>query len=149
MSNPASIMDDLNSYAHLALNKNQDNNTINDGMDMTLISLDNKKRELKFAGAYNPMYIVRNGEITIYKVDRFAIGSYKPGEKVFKSTTIPVEKGDMIYLFSDGFQDQFGGPRGKKYMSKNFRNLIVDIAEKSTNQQKELLNQTLENWKAN
>ena len=53
----------------------------------------------------------------------------------------------MIYLFSDGFQDQFGGPRGKKYMSKNFRNLVIDIAEKSTNQQKELLNQTLENWK--
>ena len=145
---PSMIMDDLNSFAHNALNKNQDHN-INDGMDMTLIALNQKKKKLKFAGAYNPLYVVRDGEIIIHKTDRFAIGSFEPGQKKFTPNEISVKKNDMIYLFSDGFPDQFGGPRGKKFMSKNFRSLIVSIANKTVEQQKKQLDQTFMDWKGN
>ena len=146
---PSLIMDDLNSFAHNALNKNLEENKINDGMDMALISIEKNKEKLKFAGAYNPLYIVRNNELAVYKGDRFAIGSYKPGEKQFQDNEIVLEKNDMVYMFSDGFVDQFGGPKEKKFMSKNFRQLLIDIHQKPVAKQRDVLNEKFIGWKGN
>ena len=100
------------------------------------------------SGANNPLYIFRADELIITKGDKQPIGNYY-NEKPFTNHKIKVNKGDIIYSFTDGFADQFGGPKGKKYMYKRFKSLILSIVEKPLSQQKQILDQTFENWKGN
>lgn len=144
---PARILEDLNSFSYNALNKDFDGDTVRDGMDMTLICLDPENKKLNFSGANNPIYKVSDGELEIFKGDRFAIGSFVPGEKEFKEIDVPIKKNDMIYLFSDGYPDQFGGLKGKKFMSRNFRELLAGLANEDASKQQEVIHQTMETWR--
>ena len=103
--------------------------------------------KLKFAGAYNPLYLIRNNELQIIKTDKFAIGSFKPGEKNFETIEIDVKKGDKIYIFSDGYADQFGGPRGKKFMYRQFKETLISTIHESMENQKQLLDKRIESWR--
>ena len=103
--------------------------------------------QVDYAGAYNPLYIIRNGEIIITKGDKFAIGSFEPGEKHFKTESIALEKGDVIYVFSDGYADQFGGLKGKKFMYRQFRETLLSIKDLPMDEQRALLDQKIEAWK--
>ena len=123
-SAPGEILDDLNKYASEALNKSNDD-SVRDGMDITLCALNKKEMKLKFAGAYNPLYLIRDNELQIFKTDKFAIGSFKPGEKNFETFEIDIKKGDKLYIFSDGYPDQFGGDRGKKFMNRRFKEILL------------------------
>jgi len=123
LSDPGKILDDLNAYSHDSLNKKGDENAVRDGMDIALCAIDFKRMQVDYAGAYNPLYIIRNGEIIITKGDKFAIGSFEPGEKHFKTESISLEKGDLIYVFSDGYADQFGGLKGKNSCIANSEKL--------------------------
>ena len=114
LQNPGKILDDLNNYASESLYKQGDENAIRDGMDIAICSIDYKKMLLEYAGAYNPLYIVRDNEIVITKGDKFAIGSFNPYTKSFATHKIPLLAGDIVYIFSDGYADQFGGLKGKK-----------------------------------
>ena len=102
---------------------------------------------LEYSGAYNPLYIVRDNEILITKGDKFAIGSFNPYTKSYTTHKIPLQKGDVIYVFSDGYADQFGGAKGKKFRYKNFRELLVGMQDKEMYEQKELLDSTIESWR--
>ena len=75
--------------------------------------------KLKFAGANNPLYLIRNGELEVFKTNKFAIGSFTDGENNYETFELDLKEGDKIYAFSDGYPDQFGGDRGKKFMYKN------------------------------
>ena len=119
-----------------------------DGMDMALCILDTKALTLKFAGANNPMYIVSNGALTEYKGVKNPIGFY-PMEKKFETTEIPEKKGDYIYMFSDGFPDQFNAKTNKKVTYGRFKNLLVEINNETSDPetQKKRLDDFFESWR--
>ena len=121
---------------------------INDGMDMSVVMLDETENKLYFAGAKNPLYFVRNGELQNFKGSVFPIGSeqYKK-KKEFALHTIDVQKGDSFYMFSDGFQDQFGGPEGKKYMRKHFREFLLKVSHLPMIEQKQRITEEFEEWR--
>ena len=119
-----------------------------DGMDISLCILDPEMQKIQFAGANNPLYIVNKDGLTEIKPDRQPIGIYLK-EHDFKNNIIDVKKDDKLYLFSDGFVDQFGGESGKKYMIKRFKEFLVSVYNKSMSEQNSLLEKELINWKGN
>ncbi len=122
-------------------------NSIKDGMDISLCAINFERMELQYAGANNPLYIVRKKQFIEVKADKKAIGAdtENPEMKTFTNHTIKLEKGDMIYLFTDGYADQFGGPKGKKFKYKQFQDLLLEINDNSIAEQKEKLNDKIEN----
>lgn len=144
---PAEILDDLNNIAQNSLNKGQDDISVRDGMDIALCVLDEKKNELYYAGANCPLYIVRNGALHQLKANKQPIGGFDTGRKPYTEHTISLEAGDVIYIFSDGYADQFGGPNEKKFLYRRFRETITSIHNKDMDEQKEALLETLMTWK--
>lgn len=144
---PAEIMDKLNegvaSTLHVGLTEKQ----TKDGMDMTLCAIDYNKMELQFAAAFNPLYVVRNGQLIQHKADKFPVGAFVGEKRKFVNNSISLQKGDTIYIFSDGYADQFGGPKGKKFMAGAFRNLLLEVSSLSAVQQKKKLDDTIEMWR--
>ena len=120
--------------------------SVKDGLDIALCIIDFEKMKLQFSGAYNPLFLIRDNRIIEYKADKQPIGIY-PKEKPFSAHEIDLKKNDMLYMFSDGYKDQTGGEYGKKFMSKRFKNFLLQIHTENLNTQKELLNETFENWK--
>jgi serine phosphatase RsbU (regulator of sigma subunit)/streptogramin lyase len=144
---PSAILDQLNNEVVKALLARHET-TINDGMDLSLVALDKKKRTMEYAGAYNPLYVVREGSITVYKADRFPIGmSSVKEQKKFTNVDVDIAPGDMIYLSSDGFADQFGGPDGGKYKSAAFKKLLTEISVLPVADQKCRLDAEMISWK--
>ncbi|HIA35948.1 MAG TPA: tetratricopeptide repeat protein [Flavobacteriales bacterium] len=124
----------------------QTGETQKDGMDAVLIAWD-KKYTLQLAAAYSPVIIIRKGEIQELKPDRQPVGFHTGAQKPFTHHEMKLEKGDTVYIFSDGYPDQFGGPKDKKFMMKNFKNLLLSIQDKTMNEQKTILEITLAEWK--
>ena len=119
---------------------------VKDGMDIALCSLEGN--QVKFAGANNPLWIIRKGseEVEEIKADKQPIGKYAE-PKPFTSHSIELNAGDTLYTFSDGFADQFGGEKGKKFKAKNFKSLLLSIQNESMERQKELIDEAFENWR--
>jgi len=120
-----------------------------DGMDMALCVIDYEKQILEFAGAKNPLVWSKNGELIEIQGDRFPVGSVRKMEQLERKFTkhrIPLDKEATYYIFSDGYQDQFGGKEGKKLMKKRFKKLLLDISEQPLTQQKQILENHFTNW---
>ncbi|MBA2611857.1 MAG: SpoIIE family protein phosphatase [Bacteroidetes bacterium] len=118
-----------------------------DGMDMVLCVWNKMDNSLEFAGANNALYLVRNKQITEYKGDKMPIGSYLEENKKFTSQKIILETNDVIYLSTDGFADQFGGEKGKKFKYKQLEELLTEISDLSPEEQKQKLSNSFVNWK--
>lgn len=147
---PSSILNNLNRLSAEALRFSLDGNIESrDGMDLALCTFDKETLTLEYAGAFNPVWIFRNGELTSLEPDKFAIGSFKYGEKEYNNHSVQLEKGDRVYVFSDGYQDQFGGPRGKKFMKKKFRELLTTLQEYDMDEQLSRLEAELTEWQGN
>lgn len=116
-----------------------------DGMDIALCIIDWEEKKLEFSGANNPLYLMRNNVLNEIKGDKMPIG-YHVRRDPFKNHELDVFVGDTIYIFSDGFADQFGGPKGKKFKYKPFKKLFVEINAKSMKEQHNILEYTLNNW---
>ena len=142
---PSDILFELDKIVHGTLQNSVETNNIKDGMDMAICSLDLNSLELQFAGAYNPMYLIRNNELQEVKGDKIAIGSGQEDQR-YNNEVVQLEKDDRIYLFSDGYADQFGGPKGKKFKYSQFKELLVQIHEKPMEEQHKLLNHYIEAW---
>lgn len=149
VSQPAKILDELNKSISDTLRQTDlEDNTVRDGMDIALCSFNKKKGIVEYAGAYNPLWIIRNNELIEIKANKFPIGNSKSGENnKFTNHEISLEKGDTLYIFSDGYSDQFGGPGGKKFKSSALKNLLLNSQHLSMQEQRELLNTTIENWR--
>lgn len=119
---------------------------VQDGMDLALCSVNLKTKELQYAGANNPLWIIRKGELIETKGDKHHVGKCDLMPN-FTNHEFKLETGDCIYIFSDGYVDQFGGPKGKKFMSAKFKNLLLSIQDKSIIEQKEILKTNFNNWK--
>ncbi|OJJ17068.1 hypothetical protein BKI52_30605 [marine bacterium AO1-C] len=120
---------------------------IRDGMDIVFTLIDFDERKVIFSGAKRPLYYFRNHELEIIKGSKYPIGSTQFAEKTFDEQVISFEKGDAMYLFSDGYPDQFGGANNTKFMLKNFKTLLKTVEMKPMPAQKETLENTLEEWK--
>jgi tetratricopeptide (TPR) repeat protein len=120
-----------------------------DGMDLALYILDHSNLTLEFAGANNPLYIVRNNELIETKADRMPIGIHERANIPFTKHEIALQKGDMIYSFSDGYHDQFGGENNKKFLSANFKKLLLRIYTESASVQSKVLDETIKEWMKN
>jgi len=117
-----------------------------DGMDVALVVIDPQLDILEYAGAFNPLVIMRRGELIEYKADKMPIGKYVGEEGTFTNHKIQLEHGDMIYLYSDGFPDQFGGEKGSKYKARPFKRLLTRISEEPVSSQLNLLEMELKSW---
>ncbi len=146
---PSIIMDKMNDGVANTLHTNTSEKQTKDGMDMTLCALNYKTLELQFSGAFNPLYIVRNNELIQHKADKFPVGMFIGEKQNFTNNIIQLQKGDSVYIFSDGYADQFGGPKGKKFMAGNFRSLLAEVSKLPIDKQKVTLNQTIEEWRGN
>jgi len=148
-SNPAMILDTLNeNFSEIFSDGEQV--YLNDGMDLSLCILDLKEKSLDYSGAFNPLYLVRNETIIEVKADRFSIGAdvhYTNDRKLFKSHKIFLQANDVIYIFSDGYADQFGGPDGKKFKYRRFRHLLLTIHKLPMEKQRSILDASIEEWK--
>lgn len=142
------ILDELNKGIIAALNEKNEEDSIRDGMDMALCVFDLANMKVEFAGANNPLLIIRDNTFLRYRGDRFPIGAYEGSVKqMFKNNQVDLLEGDCLYLFSDGYADQFGGPDNKKFMYRRFEELLMEIHNYPMNIQKEILQERLNEWK--
>jgi ligand-binding sensor domain-containing protein/serine phosphatase RsbU (regulator of sigma subunit) len=147
LTRPSAILDQLNIEVIKSILQSQEKG-INDGMDLALIAFDRKKFTLEFAGAYNPLYLVRNGEVIVYKADRFPIGmTTMEQKKTFANQTVDIQPGDMLYMCSDGYADQFGSSEVKKFKSVNVKKILSEIWSLPVYEQKDRLEKEIMDWK--
>lgn len=117
-----------------------------DGMDCNCLVYDMKNKKLSFAAANNPVWIIRGTEVLEYKSDKMPVGKHDRQDVPFTQHDVDLQSGDMVYALTDGYPDQFGGEKGKKFMSKNLRELLIANAHLSMQEQKDLLDKTFINW---
>jgi serine phosphatase RsbU (regulator of sigma subunit) len=147
LSKPSVILDQLKAGMVGALKKRgQDQRR--EGMDMVLIKIDKSEKSIEFAGAFNPLYIVSSGELKEIKGDKMPVGVYSKDMGKFTNHTLTYNEGDFIYLMSDGYQDQFGGPNGKKFMRKRLRNLLIKLSPLTAEEQFNKFSSKIESWRA-
>ncbi len=143
----SNILNKLREYVIKSLRQTGAIGEAKDGMDLSILIIDRENNKLQFSGAYNPLLLIRNGEIILYKADKMPIGISDKSGNSFLNHEIEMAKNDTFYMFSDGYVDQFGGPSNKKYKSKHFKELLLGIQSKSMNEQKEILDNTIEKWR--
>ena len=145
---PSEILEFLNQKILNTLNQGRDDQSAKYGMDMALITIDKKMNTLEYSGAHNPLIVCRNNELIELKGNKFSIGSItKEKELGFVNHKFELASGDMLYMFSDGYTDQKGGPENKKFFSKPFRELLLSISKLNIADQKKKLDETIMVWK--
>ncbi|MGC9375016.1 MAG: SpoIIE family protein phosphatase [Bacteroidales bacterium] len=143
----AKILNMLREKVKFSLHQTGKEGEAKDGMDIALCILDKKTMLLEYAGAYNPLYHFRNGKLNEYKADRMPIGIYYMEKETFTNHELTIIPGDTIYLFSDGYADQFGGPAQTKFKSTNLKKLFTEIVNQPMNKQKGILEEKFNQWK--
>lgn len=143
---PAEILTKLNKEVEMNLHQ-KENDIVNDGMDMALICYDPQSKVLEFAGANNPLWLIRNGELTEVKASRYSIGRSTDESKLFVSHRLEIAPNDSVYLFSDGYADQFGGPEGKKFKIAQLRRLFLEHCHLPMDEQYQKYDEIIETWK--
>lgn len=142
---PAEIMDELN--IRIAQTLHSEQTDTKDGMDMALIAIHTKTLQVEYAAAMNPICLIKNNELHILAGDRFPIGKYTDVINKFTNHQIQLANGDTLYLFSDGYADQFGGPKGKKLYKKNFYKILEDASKWPIEHQRFILDKKFNEWK--
>jgi serine phosphatase RsbU (regulator of sigma subunit) len=152
ITNSGQVLTRLREYIKIALNQTGKEGETKDGMDMAFCMFNNEKRIVTFAGANLSAFVVKNNipeienKLQIFKGDRMPIGIYFNEKESFKNSEIQLERNDCLYLSTDGFMDQPGGKSERKFLSKKFQQLLIDIADKKIVIQKRILEATFENW---
>lgn len=131
------------------LRQNESKTMLNDGLDIALCVIDKQEMTMEYAGAFNPLLHIRNYEMTEYKADRMPISYYDAAKPSFTNHIIPIKKGDIFYIFTDGYSDQFGGSKNKKFMHKKLKRELLINANKPMDLQREVLFTNHMQWKGN
>jgi serine phosphatase RsbU (regulator of sigma subunit) len=152
-SQPGPIIEQLNIGLKTALRQSGETGT-RDGMDISVLCLpvnynENEKIKIAFAGANRPLWAIKNGakEMLEYRATKHAVGGHTPDNQEFVNNELEFEKNDTLYIFSDGYADQFGGSKAKKMMTKRFKDILLLIKDKTMNDQKQYLLEHFEEWK--
>lgn len=150
LSRPSLVLNSLSKEIGKTLRQTGSDSEVKDGMDLAVCALNPKTLMLEYAGAFNPLYIVRDGKIIETASDKIPIGTYMDGDfKNYTNHEIQLQKGDTIYIFTDGYADQFGGEKGKKFKYKSLQQLLISLQGKPMAEQKDILYTTIQNWKGN
>jgi PAS domain S-box-containing protein len=145
---PSLILDMINSELSKVLHNTADGFSIKDGMDIVLCSINEKERVLEFSGANNALWLFRQGELDIIKGDKFPVGAYvENDQRSFTNHRVPLQDGDTVYIFSDGYADQFGGPKGKKFKYNQLRDLLSSLQDQPIEDHKQKLEEAFLEWK--
>jgi serine phosphatase RsbU (regulator of sigma subunit)/uncharacterized protein HemY len=144
--NPGSILTMLNNEIVARFYKNQE--SVKHGMDIAMIMIDEKHKQVQYAGAKNSLYLIRENTLNELKADRFSIGTVSKEQQILSYTnnTCDLKKDDMLYLFSDGFPDQKGGPDKKKFYYQPFKDVLISISKLSVDEQKQQLDEAIIQW---
>jgi serine phosphatase RsbU (regulator of sigma subunit) len=147
LTDPGAILDKTRELIIDCFEKSED---VKDGMDISLCYIDKDKRILKWAGANNPLWVIRaaTGEVMTIKPDKQTVGKTE-NPKPFTTHTLQLEEGDCFYMFTDGYADQFGGPKGKKFKYKTLREILFETSKLSLKEQSNIINHKFEEWKGN
>lgn len=147
---PAQILENLNSRILEALKQNDEYTSAKYGMDISLVSISKNLQKLQFAGAHNSLFVFRDNEVFELKANKFSIGSSRRiKEMEFTDQSFDIQKGDMIYMFTDGYKDQIGGPENKRFFAKPFRILLQEISTLEITEQRNKLDETIIAWSDN
>lgn len=147
VTSPAAILNQLREKVISALKRSgSQNSTLKDGMDMVMCRFSNDRKTLQFACAMNPLWVIRGNSVIEYRADKFPVGEYMDEQKPFTLCEHTCEAGDMIYIFSDGYADQFGGPNGKKLKYKQLRDILCSVASLPCSEQERILNERFTEW---
>lgn len=146
---PSEILNQLDEEVTKTLHHYDKEETISDGMDISIIRYNKQSHVLDYAGAFNPLWIIRKRELLETRADRFAIGRTPHMGKTFSNDTTQLQPDDTIYLFTDGYADQFGGPDNKKFKTAKFKEFVINIQQYSMPKQKEMLEENIEKWRGN
>ena len=144
ITEPGKILDKVRDLVLETFEKSESN--VQDGMDISLCCITTKTKEVQWSGAYNSLWYIQKGEIKEVAADKQPIGKNNRPEP-FNTHKLNLQKGDTLYLFTDGYADQFGGPKGKKFKYKQMEELLLANASKPMDEQKDVLENTLEKWK--
>ena len=148
LTEPNLVLDQLNQGVNKTLRQNKEDMSIKDGMDIAFCSIDTKKMQLQYSGAYNPLYHFRDGHLMETKGDKFPIGiSFKDNFNKFSNHTVDIQPGDMFYIFTDGFPDQFGGPKGKKFKYDQYKSMLKTMSSMPCSEQLPFIENTFNEWK--
>ena len=147
LTRPGEILSYLNQSVKHTLKQNESGSELRDGMDIALCCFDLKGKKMEFAGANRPLYHVRKGKLTEYRPTKASIGGFTGDDQQYENQVIDIEKEDMIYIFTDGYADQFGGPEGKKFMTKNLKELIVEVSVHHPREQEKIFVEHFKKWK--
>jgi serine phosphatase RsbU (regulator of sigma subunit) len=140
----------LHNGVRRTLRQDAENASARDGMDIALVKLNYKRKEIQFAGAHRPLYYVSNGDIEQYKGNPKAIGGIPPRRKEeenFKNVVINYKPGDRIYFFSDGLPDQIGGVSGRKYQARRIREAVVKYKDHPIEDIGKFFQEDFKEWK--
>ncbi len=149
VTNPAGVLDYLNNGVIKTLKQKADDDfSIKDGMDIAIVGINFSRRILEFAGANNPMYLVRDGNITVIDGDKQPIGAYLKESRLFKNNRMELQSGDCVYVFTDGIPDQFGGPKEKKFKYKQLQEMLKAHSGKPMKEQHIEIVKTIDDWMA-
>lgn len=148
ITDPAEILNNLRENIINSLKQKRDSSKLKDGMDIAVCSINTKDSTIKFSGANNPMILIRNNEVEVFKGDKMPVAIF---EKMvsFSNKEIELKPNDSIYVFSDGIVDQFGGEKGKKFMIKRLKSILVEINHQPMEKQKEIILDEFNKWKGN
>ncbi len=146
---PNEILDNMRKGIIASLNPEGSEEESKDGMDCVLCAYDFENMKLEFAAANNPLWLFRDGAMQEFKPDKMPVGMYHSKTAPFSLQTIDLKKGDIVYTFTDGFADQFGGEKGKKYKYKQLQEKLVSITDLPLSDQKNILEKEFEKWRGN
>lgn len=146
---PAAILNTVNRLSAEIMRSREGKHFMRDGMDISFCILDEEQMQLEFSGAHNSAYVIRDNQLMEIEAEPFSIGAYVNGEKEYLNHSFSLKKGDCIYLYSDGFADQFGGPKGKKFMRKQFREKLISLSALPMQEQHKKLDAILNEWQGN
>jgi CheY-like chemotaxis protein/serine phosphatase RsbU (regulator of sigma subunit) len=145
--NADEILNQLREKVISSLHQSENKRDPKDGMDIALCIIDFDKKKLQYAGAYNPLLIIRKGELIRYNADKMPVSYHRRKDVPFTRQEIDLKDNDCLYIFSDGYIDQFGGEKGLKFLMKNFTSLLLEIHHKPMQEQKVLLQKKFEEWR--
>jgi serine phosphatase RsbU (regulator of sigma subunit) len=149
ISKPDKVLNHIRNEIIHSLNPEGSEEESKDGMDCILACFDFSTYTLEYAAANNSFYIIRDKEIINCPADKMPVGKSPKDHEPFTLHTVPLKKGDTVYMLTDGLPDQFGGPKGKKFKYKQLEDILLENNQKSLQEQKEILNARFEDWKGN
>ncbi len=149
LKSPNEILDNVRKGIIASLNPEGSEEESKDGMDCVLCAFDFEDMKLNFAAANNPLWLVREGKVTEYAPDKMPVGKSPKENEPYTLKSIDLIKGDIIYIFTDGYADQFGGEKGKKFKYKQLQELLISNSHLPMQEQKLILSNTIEKWMGN